>query len=64
MFYRNLNVLLYVRYLIPLNSVIKPWAYIMTNAFFGRLIHGGAYIRGAFIHGRKIALRLKVRVFS
>ena len=38
----------------------------MTKAFFGGLIHGGAYIRGGggFIHGRKIALRLKGRVFS
>ena len=27
-------------------SVIKPGAYIMTKAFFGGLIHGGAYIRG------------------
>ena len=42
----------------------------MTKAFFGGLIHGGAYILGGgggggeVIHGRKIALRLKVRVFS
>ena len=31
------------------------------------LIQGGAYFRGGkggFIHGKKIALRLKVRVFS
>ena len=44
-------------------SIIKPGAYIMTKAFLGGLIHGGAYIRGV-IHRRKIALRLKVRVFS
>ena len=39
----------------------------MTKAFFGGgLIHGGAYIegRGGVIHGRKVALRLKARVFS
>ena len=38
----------------------------MTKAFFGGLMHGGAYIRGGGggIHGSKIALRLKVRVFS
>ena len=55
---------------ITVNFVIKPWPYIMTKAFFGGLIHGGAYILGGggrggeVIHGRKIALRLKVRVFS
>ena len=37
----------------------------MTKAFFGGLIHGGAYIRGGgVIYGKKIALRLKVSVFS
>ena len=39
----------------------------MTKAFFGELIHGGAYIQGGgegVIHGRKIALRLKVTAFS
>ena len=28
------------------NSVIKPWAYIMAQAFFGELIQGGDYITG------------------
>ena len=36
----------------------------MTKAFLGGLIHGGDGGGGGFIHGRKIALRLKVRVFS
>ena len=34
------------RQYIYIYSVIKPGAYIMTKAFFGGLIHGGAYIRG------------------
>ena len=37
----------------------------MTMAFLGGLMHGGGYIREGgwgLIHGRKIALRLKVKV--